>query len=121
VILPILLISLWAIYSLPVKKQLSEREKYEQFLNEEYKNIPNCSDEDLKGVPKVNHPDLAAIQNYFMTLDPELGRVPVERLKKAYKQTKAIRKQSKLKSGAMSMEWEKHGRSNGRKSACTYV
>jgi hypothetical protein len=109
VILPILLISLLAIYSLPVKKELSEREKYEQFLNNEYKNIPNCSEEELKDVPKVNHPDLAAIQNYFMTLDPELGRVPVERLKDAYKQTKAIREQSKLKSGAMSMEWEGTG------------
>ena len=109
VILPVLLISLMAIFSLPVKKELSEREKYEQFLNNEYKNIPNCSEEELKDVPGVNHPDLAAIQNYFMTLDPELGRVPVERLKEAYKQTKAIREQSKLKSGAMSMEWEGTG------------
>jgi len=70
----------------------SKRDKYEKYLCEEISNIPDfikCTDEGTS----ADHPEQAAIQNYFMTLDPELGRVPVERLKDACKQTRAIQRE----------------------------
>ena len=43
------------------------RKKYEHFLLNEYKNIPNYSTKDLTNIPKPEHPDLASYQNYFNT------------------------------------------------------
>lgn len=75
---------------LSFESNLSKREKFERFLIQEQRKIPQFSDGNLEGLPRPTRPDLAAIQNYFMTLDPNLGRVPTERLKNAYLKTKAI-------------------------------
>ncbi len=65
----------------------NERKSYENFLLNKYKDIPSYSKEELKNIPKPEHPDLASYQNYFMTLDPALGIVPLERLKEAFNYT----------------------------------
>ena len=67
-----------------------KRKSYEVFLLDKYKDIPNYNNEDLKNIPKPEHPDLASYQNYFMTLDPELGIVPLERLKDAFIYTNSL-------------------------------
>ncbi len=85
-------------------EELTKREKYEQFLLKKYAEVPQYSEEQLKEMPKPAHPDMAALQDYFMTLDPELGYVPKERLYQAYQETKAMRKNRHLKSTDM-MEW----------------
>ncbi len=82
-----------------------DREQYEQFLLSEFEKIPQPSDEQLADLPKPTRPDLAAIQDYFMTLDPNLQRVPTERLKTAYLQTQAINKQKSASVFASDVEW----------------
>lgn len=54
------------------ENHFSKRDQYEEFLNQEYQKIPQISEEELDSLPKPTRPDLAAIQNYFMTLDPGL-------------------------------------------------
>ena len=63
----------------------NKRLEYEDFLLSQYKNIPNHTEDELKNIPKPEHPDLASYQNYFMTIDPSLGIVPLNRLKEAFK------------------------------------
>ncbi|MFW5706105.1 MAG: T9SS type A sorting domain-containing protein, partial [Bacteroidota bacterium] len=67
---------------------LTERESYEQFISEKMKQVPQYSDEALTEMPGPTQPDMAAIQDYFMTLDPATGAVPRERLREAYQQIK---------------------------------
>ena len=88
------------------EKRIVDRQAYEEFLLEQYQGLPQFSEEKLKATPKPEHPDLAAFQDYFMTLDPELGRVPTERLKSAFQETRAIR--AKYGSGpkVSVIEWE---------------
>lgn len=64
----------------------NHRDAYEEFLSEKMATIPEYSAEEIKNLPKPAQPDKAAIQNYFMTLDPKTGIVPKERLMKAYRQ-----------------------------------
>lgn len=88
------------------KKQTNKRAQFEQFLIQEYKNIPQLNEAELDSLPKPTRPDLAAIQNYFMTLDPELKRVPTERLQAAFNETKAIYKQKSTNTFASAIIWE---------------
>ncbi len=88
------------------KKQPSQRIQYEQFLIQEYKHIPQLSEEALDNLPKPTRPDLAAIQNYFMTLDPIIKRVPTERLQTAFNETKFINRQKNLSSFGAEITWE---------------
>ena len=60
--------------------QQNDREKYEKFLLSQYKGIPSHTEEELKNIPKPEHPHMATFQNFFMSLDPKLGYVPSERL-----------------------------------------
>jgi len=53
--------------------KLDKREKHEQFLAEKMAALPRYSEEELEKMPKPDQPDMAAIQDYFMTLDPETG------------------------------------------------
>lgn len=71
------------------------RKNYEKFLLEEYQKMPALSAEEIKGIPKPGRPDLAGWQDYFSTLDPELGRVPTERLYPAYRQARKMEQQYK--------------------------
>lgn len=61
-----------------------QREIYEQFLSEKMAQIPQHSADEIKNLPKPAQPDKAAIQDYFMTLDPVTGIVPKERLMQVY-------------------------------------
>ena len=73
----------------------NERIMYESFLVNEYKNIPYYSANDLKNIPKPEHPHLPSYQNYFNTLDPYLGFVPLDRLKTAFKYTQTFNNNSR--------------------------
>jgi len=98
------LIAIILIFSI-FPNESTKREKYENYLNNQFENIEEFSKEELKEMPKPTRPDLAAIQNYYMTLDPELGRVPLERLVDAYHETKLQINQARLKSSEQ-IEWE---------------
>ena len=66
------------------------RNQYELFLLDQYKSMPNYSEDELKNIPKPEHPHMAIFQNNFMTLDPKLGYVPSDRLNEAFIETRAI-------------------------------
>ncbi len=108
-ILTILLLATVTVFNISLK---SPREKFENFLVSEYQNVPDISIEDYENMPGPTRPDLAAYQNYFMTLDPELGRVPAERWRNAYEETEKYRHQANLKSTS-SIEWQTTGATMG--------
>jgi photosystem II stability/assembly factor-like uncharacterized protein len=100
------LISLaFCIFLIKDQAGLSEREKYEQYLNGEYEKMPDCSEKERNKMAKPDRPDLAAMQNYFMIVDPQLKRVPTERLMDAYLETENIRKEINLRSQITNMQW----------------
>ena len=58
--------------------------QYEKFLNSKYSTIEDSSEDDLKNTHNPEHPHQATFQNYLMTLDPDLGYVPSNRLNEAF-------------------------------------
>jgi len=80
-----------------------QRKKYEQFLKENMAAIPKYADEGQKEEKGADQPEMAAIQDYFATLDPALGYVPRERLQQAYQETRANQKNNFKATG--SLEW----------------
>ena len=87
------------------KHKSMSRAEYEQYLSSEKQKVTIYSKEQLADIPKPTHPDQAALQNYFMTFDPEEQRVPLERLREAYQNTRDLQ-HSSLKSGVSPFEWE---------------
>ena len=85
--------------------KLDKREKHEQFLAEKMAALPRYSEEELEKMPKPTQPDMASIQDYFMTLDPETGATHPERLFTAFEETKALKQKAMFKS-TNSLEWE---------------
>lgn len=61
----------------------------------------------------ADQPEMAALQDYYMTLDPELERVPTERLYKAYLQTKALKHESRRSNSAPGLDWVEVGSDMG--------
>ena len=80
----------------------NEREKYESFLRNKYAGIPNYSNKELKEIPEPGQPHMATFQNNFMTLDPELGYVPSDRLYRAFLEKKSLNSSSSTRS----ISWE---------------
>ncbi len=105
-ILSIVFLSIFMIISILPKNKLDKREEFKKFLAQESQKFPYYSEKDMSGISELDRPDMASIQDYFMTLDPVLKRVPRERLKKAYIQTLELRQKSRLKSGKSLLEWE---------------
>lgn len=87
-------------------KQNNQRTEYEKFLNQKFKKITALEKRTNDKIPKPDRPDLAAVYDYYRTLDPKLKRVPQERLRKAYKQTK-----SQNKSRENNTVWQNHAAS----------
>ena len=84
-------------------KSDSFRVKYEFFLLSQYKIIPNHTNKELEDIPKPEHPHMATFQNFFMSLDPDLGYVPSDRLHDALIATRNIREQS---TSTRTINWE---------------
>ncbi len=83
-----------------------ERDRYEAFLLSQFSEIPDYCTEKPDSLVMPDRPDLAAFQEYIMTIDPVLQRVPAERLAKAYEQTRTIRLTTRQeKSIADELEW----------------
>ena len=82
-----------------------EKSDYSTWLAAQYSKIPEMDYDEAKAIPKMDRPDLAAMQNYLEIVDPVEKRVPVERLLPAYKATKAIEAQASAKNPTP-LEWE---------------
>ncbi len=80
------------------------RKEYEQYLLSEFQKIPDYKGKDLNQIPKMDRPDMAALQDYYRTMDPETKRIPRERLREGRKLAHRLqRKKSGRESG---IEWE---------------
>ncbi|MCD6347624.1 MAG: T9SS type A sorting domain-containing protein [Bacteroidales bacterium] len=65
------------------------RAKYVQYLRSEYQSLPNYDTKEIEAMPKMDRPDLAGLDEYFKTVDPELKTVPQWRSVEAYEQLKS--------------------------------
>ncbi len=77
------------------------RAKFESFLKQEYRRLPNADPKKDRNA-EADDPQMAALQDYFMTVDPATGNVPRERLYRAYLETKGLMQQ---KSTEGSLSW----------------
>lgn len=98
------LIALFFVYQNVVKPKKDKRQKYEVFLQNKYKDMPDFSEEKTGKLAKGDRPDMAFWQDYFMTLEPETGIVPTERLVKAYEQKQKLKKK---KRNTDDLQWKK--------------
>jgi photosystem II stability/assembly factor-like uncharacterized protein len=88
----LLLISLFIAFNTnPSENQEKNRIAFEAFLHQELSKLP-APEVNLKDIPKMDRPDMAALQNYYQTLDPALGYVPFDRQYASYLQTLAQQK-----------------------------
>lgn len=83
-----------------------KRLAYESFLEKEFISLDYSMIDPAKDSVGFTNPGMAALQNYYMTIDPNLKRVPTERLKQAYLKTKSIKKKFSLKFGADDIQWQ---------------
>ena len=114
VFLILLFLFVIVLFSLILFFRLSERNEYEAFLKEQFKEIPDNLSKELNNIPEPDRPDLAAWHEYFKTVDPKLKRVPVERLTKAFEQTKSLILYNKQKSiTASTLEWTGYSSDHG--------
>jgi len=75
------------VVSITINTNYYKRKKYERFLLKDIKslNLEYKSEEGAKLT--MDKPEMAGIQDYYMTIDPELKRVPHERYVSAVKET----------------------------------
>ncbi|NQU35471.1 MAG: T9SS type A sorting domain-containing protein [Bacteroidetes bacterium] len=97
-----------------VQNQSDVREKYENSILQKALAIKPQLDNIESDVKSPNQPDMAAFQEYTMTVDPATGQVPTDRLITAYKQTKELQsKQNTSRNTNALMEWETSGSNMG--------
>ena len=80
------------------------RAAYARFITEAampFKNLKSVKENDQD---KFDAPDLASLQEFFMTMDPAEQRVTAERLSPAYKQLLAMQSKQ-FKSGGYQLQW----------------
>ena len=90
--------------------QKDKRLEYVEFINKDLQNIrhPRAANENSKNIKEGKSPDqpeMAALQDYYQTMDPVEHRVPQERLLKAYQQTQEMRKAHHQKYNE-DLQWE---------------
>ena len=95
------------------KKQDSIEDKktaWAEFLvSHPYYNRSIKTEAEWKRIPRQDRPDLAMEQDYLMTMDPALGRVPRERLMRANKQVERLFQGRAPISG---ISWQERGPNN---------
>ncbi|NOY37641.1 MAG: hypothetical protein GXO83_08705 [Chlorobi bacterium] len=93
--------AVWVVYSgLHRNSVVRYREKYEAFLLENYRDIAGLTKSGQDVYVRPDSPELAAYQDFLMTVDPATGIVPKERLTEA----KRVLKGYKTKKGTE--QWE---------------
>ncbi len=99
-----LVLLVFALRNLDSARIPGNRSAYERFLKETampYKNLKAEKDNDRE---KADLPDLAALQEFFMTMDPAEKRVTAERLPAAFERLKKMQA-GQMKSGGLQLQW----------------
>jgi hypothetical protein len=82
-----------------------DRKDYEEFIINKISSLLNSESATDKEIIEADMPDMAALQDYFMTVDPTLKIVPKKRLKTAYEYTRSIQESANYKSSGL-LEWQ---------------
>jgi hypothetical protein len=82
-----------------------KRQQYALSIQEELKAFQNQLSKEVTDEKALGQPDMAALQDYYQTMDPLERRVPQERLVMARKQMKEMQVQSSFKS-TQAIEWQ---------------
>jgi hypothetical protein len=85
--------------------KMVDREEFEKFLNRQITAFFSDKNSTGHDVVKSDMPEMAALQDYLVTVDPELKRVPKERLKGAYLKTRELEKELSFKSCSQ-LQWQ---------------
>jgi hypothetical protein len=104
VLLPTIL-SFTFIVSITTDHKELNRDRFEKFLEKEYKKAPCYEAYEKSEKDALTQPDLAAFQNYLMTVDPHLGYVPKDRLIQAHRQTEDLINANPARTDGTSLEW----------------
>lgn len=102
-------ILLTASYFIFSPKSIDEREAYEQFLKEEYAKF-SPGDKRIEDGERPDQPDHAFFLNHIQTLDPSLGRVPLDGLSQAENEARLLippanNQVSEVESTTADLEW----------------
>ncbi len=81
-----------------------KRTALEQFIKESAMPFKNLKSTKKSKQDKADSPDLASLQDFFMTMDPAEQRVTAERLPKAYEELIAMQAKQ-YKSGEYQLQW----------------
>ncbi len=90
-----------------------KRKAFDHYLAQEFQKYGVTPDNNAKKKVEADQPDMAALQNYYMTIDPQLKRVPEERLFNAYTYTQALKAENTYKASGKSLEWTETGSNMG--------
>ena len=94
--------------------QKTARGKYEAFLLKKAAQLKDRIADEPDELKAPDQPDMAAFQEYMMTVDPALGYVPKERLWEAQKYTRSLMEAQKAKRDyEPAIEWEGTGANMG--------
>ena len=90
------------------------RAEYEDGILQKASIIQKQIDKSKDGLKAPDQPDMAAFQEYIMTVDPATGDVPVDVLYRSYEQTLAVEAEQKANRNTDAlMEWESTGANMG--------
>ena len=107
ILLKTFLVILLVVLIFPLSKDsLTEREKYERFLSVQYRKMYAVSGSLLTSEVKYDRPELAALQDYIMTLDPETGVIPKHRLKSAFSKMMDLKREKSYNADDFILDWE---------------
>ncbi len=99
----IILIAIAVIFNF--SNNTDKRDQYALSIQSELMDFKNALAEESSDEKAVGKPDMAALQDYYQTMDPIERRVPQERLVKARQQAKAMRAENQFKS-TQDLLWE---------------
>ena len=104
-----LALGFWSFEEYQAYSNERNRIEFEQFLREHpFNQRPQLTKKEWKQkLPKKDRPDLAMEQNFFMTMDPALRRVPSERLARAFEAAELSRSRNQR-----TVDWTEHGPDN---------
>ena len=84
----------------------NKRQAYEKAILEKARLLPQAPKEKKKGVKSPDQPDMAAFQEYIMTMDPETGLVPKKSLYPSYLASMAMERNKSAGEYTPPVEWE---------------
>lgn len=95
-----------------INQHSDQRAKYEENIILKAETIQKQFGSSKNEFKSPDKPDMAAFQEYIMTVDPITGEVPVDKLVVAYKQTKTLETKQNKSINSL-MEWENTGANMG--------